>query len=37
MAADTGERTNQTENDQFVAVKSSLASELGDWKKKYSA
>ena len=37
LTADPGERTNQTDNDQFVSVKNTLAGELGTWKKKYSA
>jgi arylsulfatase A-like enzyme len=36
MAADAGEHTNQADNDQFVSVKSTLADELAEWKKKYS-
>jgi arylsulfatase A-like enzyme len=36
MVADPGERTNQVDNDQFVAVKNTLAGELADWKKRYS-
>jgi arylsulfatase A-like enzyme len=35
--ADNGERTNQADNDQFVAVKNTLTGELNRWKQRYSA
>ena len=37
LMADAEERTNQIDNEQFVSVKTTLAGELEDWKKKYSA
>lgn len=36
VVADSGERTNQADNEQFVSVKNTLSGDLANWKKKYS-
>ncbi|MFY9724569.1 MAG: sulfatase-like hydrolase/transferase [Bryobacteraceae bacterium] len=37
LPADSGERTNQIDNDQYISVKNTLSGELAQWKRQYAS